>query len=121
MPLTGAVFLMATLAVIGMPPFSLFQSEFLIVRAAFGGRPLPARRAVRPVWHVAIFAGFLLHIGGLVLGAGRERVRAAELACPWKRRADAGSGGRAGRDRLLAARAAVRTDAAARRAWWRET
>ena len=43
MPLTGVVFLMAMLAIIGMPPFSLFQSEFLIVRAAIvGGHFLPA-------------------------------------------------------------------------------
>src|ERR1022692_3465267 len=37
MPLTGVVFLMAMLAIVGMPPFSLFQSEFLIVRAAIVG------------------------------------------------------------------------------------
>jgi hydrogenase-4 component F len=37
MPVTGTVFLMAMLAIVGMPPFSLFQSEFLIVRAAFAG------------------------------------------------------------------------------------
>src|SRR5258708_10580939 len=35
MPLTGAAFLMVTLAVTGSPPFSFFQSEFTILRAAF--------------------------------------------------------------------------------------
>ncbi len=35
MPLTGAAFLMVTLAVTGAPPFSLFLSEFTILRAGF--------------------------------------------------------------------------------------
>jgi hydrogenase-4 component F len=67
MPITGAVFLMATLAIVGMPPFSLFQSEFLIVRAAFGaGLYIPT--ALFIVFGTAIFAGAALHVGGLVLG-----------------------------------------------------
>jgi hydrogenase-4 component F len=46
MPFTGAVFLMAMLAIIGMPPFSLFQSEFLMC----GPRATPPLlRAVHPV------------------------------------------------------------------------
>jgi hydrogenase-4 component F len=67
MPLTGFVFLMTTLAIIGAPPFSLFQSEFTILSAAVaGGRVGPA--ALFVVFGVAIFAGALLHIGNLVLG-----------------------------------------------------
>ena len=74
MPLTGTVFLLAILAIIGMPPFSLFQSEFLIVRAAMaGGHYLPSVLFV--LFGTGIFAGALLHVGGLVLGpAGEERV-----------------------------------------------
>jgi hydrogenase-4 component F len=73
MPLTGTVFLLAILAIIGMPPFSLFQSEFLIVRAALGGgHYLPSVLFV--LFGTGIFAGALLHVGGLVLGpAGEER------------------------------------------------
>jgi len=67
MPLTGGVFLMAILAIIGMPPFSLFQSEFLIVRAAFeAGHYLPS--ALFVLFGAGVFAGALLHVGGLVLG-----------------------------------------------------
>jgi hydrogenase-4 component F len=66
-PANGAVFLMATLAIVGMPPFSLFQSEFLIVRAAFGaGLYLPT--ALFILFGTGIFAGAVLHVGGLVLG-----------------------------------------------------
>ena len=67
MPLTGTVFLMAMLAIIGMPPFSLFQSEFLIVQAGFaGGHYLPSVLFI--LFGTGVFAGALLHVGGLVLG-----------------------------------------------------
>jgi hydrogenase-4 component F len=67
MPLTGVVFLMAMLAIIGMPPFSLFQSEFLIVRAAFdGGHHLTGVLFV--LFGTGVFAGALLHVGGMILG-----------------------------------------------------
>src|SRR5229473_1899696 len=67
LPFAGAVFLMATLAIVGTPPFSLFQSEFVILRAAFaGGHYLPAVLFI--VFGVGIFAGAMLHVGGLVLG-----------------------------------------------------
>jgi len=67
LPFAGAVFLMATLAIVGTPPFSLFQSEFVILRAAFaGGHYLPAVLFI--VFGVGIFAGAVLHVGGLVLG-----------------------------------------------------
>jgi len=81
MPVTGTVFLMAMLAIIGMPPFSLFQSEFLIVRAAFAdGHYLPT--ALFILFGTGIFAGALLHVGGLVLGAGSGDHAPAALR-PW--------------------------------------
>src|SRR6266849_4386558 len=43
LPWTGGLFLMATFAVTGVPPFSLFQSEFTALSAAFAaGRAWPA-------------------------------------------------------------------------------
>ncbi len=70
-PIAGTVFLMATLAIIGTPPFSLFQSEFLIVRAAFtSGHYVPAVLFV--VFGTGIFTGALLHVGRLVLGPADE-------------------------------------------------
>ena len=67
MPLTGVVFLMAMLAIIGMPPFSLFQSEFLIVRAAFDGGHL-LTGVLFVLFGTGVFAGALLHVGGMILG-----------------------------------------------------
>jgi hydrogenase-4 component F len=80
MPLTGVVLLMAMLAIIGMPPFSLFQSEFLIVRAALlGGHTLSAILFV--LFGTAVFAGALQHVGSLVLGPGGEGVAGPR---PWR-------------------------------------
>jgi hydrogenase-4 component F len=67
MPITGTVFLLSTLAVTGSPPFSLFQSEFTILRAAFdGGHVVAASLFV--LFLVGIFSGFLVHIARMVLG-----------------------------------------------------
>jgi hydrogenase-4 component F len=82
MPWSGAGLLMATLAVTGSPPFSLFQSEFTILRAAFGrGYLLPAILFVS--FLVAIFAGFLVHIANLVLGP--DPGLPPGETCRWKR------------------------------------
>jgi hydrogenase-4 component F len=81
MPLTGVVFLMAMLAIIGMPPFSLFQSEFLILRAAFdSGHALTGVLFV--VFSAGVFAGALLHVGGMILGPGGDTPVAARR--PWR-------------------------------------
>ena len=106
MPVAGSILLMAMLAVTSTPPFSMFQSEFTILRAGFtGGHIVPAALCVG--FLAAIFAGFLVHFSGLVLGAGPEADRSAsgatesaqaegsvvrveqnesaqETPCPWK-------------------------------------
>jgi len=65
------VFLMAMLAIIGTPPFSLFQSEFLILRAAVGEGHYLAT-ALFVLFGAGVFAGALLHVGGLMLGPGNQ-------------------------------------------------
>jgi hydrogenase-4 component F len=82
MPWSASGFLLGTLAVTGSPPFSLFQSEFTILRAAFGGGYFVA--AILFVsFLVAIFSGFLVHIANLVLGAD-PGVPQTET-CRWKK------------------------------------
>ena len=87
MPLTGAAFLMVTLAVTGSPPFSFFQSEFTILRAGFSGGHF-----VLAVFFVSflmlVFSGFLVHITGLVLGENPGLPRAG--VCGWKKYSVAG-------------------------------
>jgi hydrogenase-4 component F len=81
LPLTGVVFLLATMAVAGMPPFSLFQSEFLIVKAALDGG-FYLTTALFVLFGAGIFAGLLVRVGGLVLGAAGETPRAD--IDPWR-------------------------------------
>ena len=82
LPWTAGLFLLATLAVTGLPPFSLFQSEFTILGAALAGNH-PWAAALFVLGVVTIFAGFLIHTANMNLGAPHEpRPRAAE--CPWK-------------------------------------
>jgi hydrogenase-4 component F len=71
MPLAGAAFCIATLAIVGTPPFSLFQSEFLIVRAAFGSGYF-LTGALFLLFGAAVFGGVALHVNGLVLGSTDE-------------------------------------------------
>jgi hydrogenase-4 component F len=84
-PVTGSILMLAMLAVTGTPPFSLFQSEFTILRAGVtGGHLAPTGFAVG--FLVTIFAGFLVHFSGLVLGpapAGHDET--AKEPCPWKK------------------------------------
>jgi len=81
MPVTGAAFMMAMLAVTGSPPFSMFQSEFTILRAAFDGAHVFAAVAF-VLFLVAIFAGFLVHIARMILGPDPGYERADD--CPYK-------------------------------------
>jgi hydrogenase-4 component F len=82
LPWTGALFLMGTLAVTGTPPFSIFQSEFTILSAAVhDGRSWTAFLFLAGV--VTIFAGFLVHLSKLVLGAPPAG-QTPLLECRWK-------------------------------------
>ena len=82
MPLTGAAFLMVTLAVTGAPPFSLFLSEFTILRAGFS-RGYLVLAVLFITFLVAIFSGFLIHIANLVLGPDPGFPPAE--TCRWKK------------------------------------
>jgi len=87
MPLTGAAFLMVTLAVTGAPPFSLFLSEFTILRAGFS-RGYLVLAVLFITLLVAIFSGFLIHIANMVLGPDPGLPPADN--CRWKRSSVAG-------------------------------
>jgi hydrogenase-4 component F len=81
MPLTGVVLFMAMLAIIGMPPFSLFQSEFIILRAAFeGGHVLTGVFFV--LFSIGLFTGVLLLLAGMVLGPAGDTPVVARR--PWR-------------------------------------
>ena len=82
LPWTGGLFLVAAFAVTGVPPFSIFQSEFTTLSAALAADHGWAA-AVLITGIVTIFVGFLVHMAKMNLGAPADPpVRAAE--CPWR-------------------------------------
>jgi hydrogenase-4 component F len=84
MPWTGTLFLVGTIAVTGTPPFSLFQSEFTALQAAFAaGQPWSA--AIFVIGVVTIFAGMLVRMSRLSLGTPTLPLPIATAReCPWK-------------------------------------
>jgi hydrogenase-4 component F len=81
MPVTGILLTLVTLAVVAVPPFSMFQSEFLILSAGVASHPVASGVFIFCV--VAIFAGFLQHIVRLNFGRPVEE-RARPPLCVWK-------------------------------------
>jgi hydrogenase-4 component F len=83
LPWTGSLFLLATLAVTGTPPFSIFQSEFTTLSAALAAdRGWVAFLFLAGV--VTIFAGFLVHMAKMNLGTPRHDNPPPAAECPWK-------------------------------------
>ncbi|HEV2448057.1 MAG TPA: proton-conducting transporter membrane subunit, partial [Candidatus Sulfopaludibacter sp.] len=81
LPVSGPVFLLAALAVTGTPPFSLFQSEFTVLRAGFAGQFVVLPMLLVALL-VAIFAGLFYHVAQLVFGPPTECP--AGETCRWK-------------------------------------
>ena len=71
-PLSSGLLLLATLFVTGSPPFSLFFSEMLILRAGFFGPHVIATSLLLAAL-VVLFCGFAFQVGRLVLGASPPR------------------------------------------------
>jgi hydrogenase-4 component F len=68
LPVSAPMFLLGALAVSGTPPFSMFQSEFTILRAGFAAQRTGVV-ILFVVFLVAIFCGFFYHVSQLVFGA----------------------------------------------------
>ena len=67
MPVTGALFTAGTLAILGLPPFGLFVSEWGLVRAGFAARR-PWLMAIVLVLLVIAFIGVLRHLNRMLYG-----------------------------------------------------
>jgi hydrogenase-4 component F len=82
LPWTAGLLLVATFAVTGTPPFSIFQSEFTALSGALAANhPVAAALFIAGV--VTIFVGFLIHMANMNLGAPTEANRRGR-ECPWK-------------------------------------
>jgi hydrogenase-4 component F len=70
-PITSALFVLATVIITGSPPFGLFFSEIIILRAGFSGSH-PTATAVLLAALIVLFCGFAYQVGHLVLGPPRD-------------------------------------------------
>ncbi len=77
MPWTGALFAAGVLALIGLPPFGLFISEFLLVRAAVLTGHLWIAAAIA-VFILTTFVSLLRHLNGMLYGDVPGGVAAGE-------------------------------------------
>jgi hydrogenase-4 component F len=66
-PWTGSLFLAGTFALIGLPPFAPFISEFIIFRAGFETHPWAAVTGV--ILLVVVFGGMLASVNRMLYGA----------------------------------------------------
>jgi hydrogenase-4 component F len=81
-PIAGTLLLMGALSLAGMPPFSIFVSELLVLRAGIAGSHFFAV-AVFLVMVVIIFAGLVHHAGQMAFGsAGADVAVGREAALP---------------------------------------
>lgn len=69
-PATGALLLLGTLAISGVPPFNLFVSEFLILSASFAGQQFWVAGLIL-LFLVIAFAGFFYHISHMAFGSAK--------------------------------------------------
>lgn len=75
-PVASALFLLASVILTGSPPFGLFFSELVILKAGFDS-PHTLAMAVFLGCLVLLFCGFFYQVGRLVLGAQPEGPRPA--------------------------------------------
>lgn len=77
MPVTGGLFAAGTLAILGLPPFGLFVSEWALLRAGFAaGRPW--LMGVVLVLLVVAFVGVLRHLNRMLYGPATAGVARGE-------------------------------------------
>ena len=77
MPWTGALFAAGILALVGLPPFGLFVSEFLLIQAAIEGRKTWLAAIVLALLLTA-FVSLLSHLNRMLYGEAPESVRSGE-------------------------------------------
>lgn len=78
-PLSGAVLVLASVAIAGSPPFGLFLSELTIVRAGFAGSS-PALAMALLALLAVVFVALVRATAGMTFGEGPGRVRGSPYA-----------------------------------------
>jgi hydrogenase-4 component F len=80
-PWTGALFLAGTLALIGLPPFGPFISEFIIFRAGLESHPWAAFAGM--ILLVVAFGGMLASVNQMLYGAPSEGLAPGDALRLW--------------------------------------
>lgn len=78
MPLTGTLFLIGGLAIIGLPPFGIFLSEFFVLSSGFDSSQFVAVLFMM-IFLIVIFAGFLKHLVSMVFGTPEKEMKKGDL------------------------------------------
>ena len=78
MPVTGFMFLIGGLAIIGMPPFNIFMSEFLMLSSGFSSKNFLASALVI-LFLVIIFASFGKYLLRMVFGNPKLEIEKGDL------------------------------------------
>jgi hydrogenase-4 component F len=72
-PITAGLFLVSILAIVGLPPFGVFRSEFMILAGGFGARNFVAVAVLIVLVNLA-FLGILGAVDGMVFGPPPDAV-----------------------------------------------
>jgi hydrogenase-4 component F len=78
MPVTGILFLIGGLALVGMPPFNIFVSEFMIISSGFKSGQFVAVSIVI-LFLVVTFAVFLRHLIKMIFGSPLSEMKKSEM------------------------------------------
>lgn len=78
MPVTGILFLIGGLALVGMPPFNIFLSEFMILSSGFKSGQFIATSLVI-LFLVITFAVFLRHLVKMIFGNPLSEMKKGEM------------------------------------------
>jgi len=80
-PLAGTLLLFGAFSLAGVPPFSIFVSELMVVRAGLAAGQYAAV-ALFLLMVVVIFAGLIHHVGSMAFGTAPEKVDRSPEAVP---------------------------------------
>ena len=78
MPITGILFMVGGLALVGMPPFNIFLSEFMILSSGFKAGQFLATSLVI-LFLIITFAVFLRHLIRMVFGKPSPEIKTNEM------------------------------------------
>jgi hydrogenase-4 component F len=76
LPITGPLFVIGFLAIVGLPPFGIFFTEYYIFSAGIAAHPWLTALAIMAL--IFVFAGFLKQISSMILSPKPEEISVGE-------------------------------------------